>query len=267
MTKKKRIVITITHRNETINILSQYLSKQRSSFDEWHIWFNSQDQELKDNLNKLDAIIIEPGSSNPADKLDNLHFFYKEDSVDNNSNYLKLDDDIVWLEPNFVDKMFMCREANDINFLIYSNIINNAVLSNIHMRIGAIPWDAKCGYYFLDPTGWGNPLFAESIHNTFLSDIKTDSYNKWHFNQWNLDYKELVSINSICWRGEDLAIVAPTMINSDEFWLCNYGPSAVNKNSIIMGNSICAHYAFHTQKTYLDSTNILEQYKNLAFSV
>lgn len=265
---KKRIVITITHRTDTIEILSHYLNKQRTSFDEWHIWLNSSDEEIKKYLSQqLDAIIIQPDRSNPLDKLENLHIFYKQDAVDINTNYLKLDDDIVWLEPSFIENIFSKREVDSEHFLIYPNIINNSVLSNIHMRFGNIPWNDRCWYNFMDPVGWGNPLFAEMLHNIFISDLKNNTYHKWHFNRWNLDYKEQISINSICWTGADFSRFAQTMVGNDEFWINNYGPSLVNKQSIIDGSMICSHYAFHPQKSHLDSTSILEEYKKLAYSV
>jgi hypothetical protein len=265
---KKRIITTITHRIDTINILAKHLTKQRSSFDEWHIWFNSFDQELKHQLSRLNAYIFSPKNSNPLDKLDNLHKFYKEDGVDPNANYLKLDDDIVWMEPNFINKMFDYREQySEKYFLIYPNIINNGILSNIQMRFGNIPWNDRCWYNFMDSVGWGNPIFAENLHNLFLQAIKNKSYNTWHFNKWVLDYKEQLSINAISWTGKDFQTFGSTITGNDEFWINVYGPSILNKPSVILGDMICVHYAFHPQKSHLDTTNILEEYEKLANSV
>lgn len=267
--RKKRIVVTITHRQDTIELLSQHLSKQRSSFDEWHIWLNSSDTDVIDYMQKLqDCHIILPENSNPLDKLNNLHLFYKKDSVDLTANYIKLDDDIVWLEPNFIDKLFNYREQyQDKYLLIYPNIINNAIISTLHMRFGHIPWHDRCWYNYMDPIGWGSPIFAEDIHRLFLNSIYNNTYQDWYFDQWHLDDRELVSINSISWTGTDFATLAPTIINSDEFWINNYGPSVINKKSVIIGQPICVHYAFNPQKTHLDTTNILNQYKKLAYSV
>ena len=264
----KRIVVTITHRTDSIHLLANYLYKQKHSFDEWHVWLNSKDNNVVEEVNKLDCIIIKPDKSHPLDKLNNLHLFYKQDSIDPNANYLKIDDDIIWMEPNFIDKAFIAREKYSQDyFLIYPNIINNAIISTLHMRFGHIPWNDRCWYNFMDPVGWGNPLFAEHLHRLFLNDITNNTYTNWYFDKWNLDDREQVSINSILWTGSDFQKVAPTITGPDEFWINNYGPSLTNKKSIILGDMLCVHYSFQPQKAHLDSTNILEEYKKLAYSV
>ena len=268
MDKRKRVIITITHRLDTIHILEKYLIKQRQNYDEWHLWVNSDNEEIKTELSKIDASIIRPSVFKPEDGLHNLYHFYQTDSMDHNTNYLKLDDDIVWLEPNFIDKIFNYREYYQNNyFLIFSNIVNNAIISNIQMRFGNFLWNNNTFYNYLDPTGWANPLFAEELHRKFLNHINDNTYNLWHFNKWILDWREMVSINSVCWSGEDFSKVIPYMQGVDEFWINTYGPSMTNKNSVILGDIICSHYAFHPQKQHLDSTDILEHYKKLADSV
>lgn len=268
MNTRKRNIITITHRLDTIHILSKYLARDRKHFDEWHIWANTHDEHILTELSKLDAKIITHPQSQPMDGVENLHFFYKEDSFAIDTDYLKLDDDIIWLEPNFIDKIFNYRDQyRHEYFLIFPNIINNAVLSNINMRLGNFPWHNSCWYNVLDPTGWGNPLFAEELHRKLLNHIHDTSYNNWHFNKWVLDWRDNVSINAICWTSEDFAKVAPHIQGFDESWINNYGPSITNKHSIIIGDIICSHYAFHIQKAHLDSTTILEEYKKIADSV
>lgn len=267
MSRTKRVIITITHRTDTIQILAKYLSKQRSSFDEWHIWANTSDNNVLDLLNSLDAKIIRPERSNPKDALHNLHWFYKQDSYDENTDYLKLDDDIVWLEPEFVEKIYNRRQLYNQYFLIAPNIINNAVINHLHMRFGTIPWHDRCWYGYMDAFAWGNPIFAETIHRSFLSDISNNCYQKWYFNKWVLDMREQISINAVCWRNTDMAKIANFIDGGDEYWINNYGPIATDKHSCIVGDILCAHYSFHVQKTHLDTTDILEQYKNLADSV
>lgn len=265
---RKRTVITITHRLDSINILSKYLKSQRNSYDEWHVWANTEDETILKELSSLDAKIITLPDTKPIDGVHNLHHFYKVDSFEVDTDYLKLDDDVVWLEPNFIDQMFDHRDIyRDKYFLIFPNIINNAVLSNINMRLGNFPWHNMCWYNILDPTGWGNPLFAEELHNMLIDHIKNNTYNELHFNKWVLDWRDQVSINSICWTGEDMAKVTPYMSGFDEYWINNYGPSITNKNSVVIGHPICAHYAFHIQKAHLDTTPILDEYKKLADSV
>ena len=49
----------------------------------------------------------------------------------------------------------------------------------------------------------------------------------------------------------------------EEVWINKKGTRLLNKNNVIIGNAYCIHYAFWTQREYLDSTNILNRYKKL----
>lgn len=268
MRTNKRIIITITHRLDYVHILQKNLAKQRDSYDEWHLWVNTADESVLEELQKIDAHIIKPDIFKPEDGLHNLYHFYQIDSMNHDTDYLKLDDDIIWFEPNFIDKIFNYREFyRNKYFLLFSNTINNAIISNIQMRLGNFLWNNHTFYNYLDPVGWASPLFAEELHKKLLQHINDNTYNLWHFNKWVLDWREMVSINSICWSGEDFSKVIPYMQGVDEFWINTYGPSMTNKNSVILGDILCSHYAFHPQKQYLDQTDILDQYKKLADSV
>lgn len=268
MKNNKRVITTITHRLDTIEILSRHLQAQRDQFDEWHIWANTKDAKVLSVLHTMPAKIISPSKSNPLDGLHNVHFFYKEDAIETNTDYLKIDDDVVWLEPNFIKTMFEHKERyRDDFFLIFPCIINNAVISHILMRNGIIPWHDRCWYGYMDAVAWGSSLFAENLHRLFLSCIYNNSYPDWHFKKWILDPREQVSINAICWSGDDMLKIVQSLNGPDEFWLNNYGPSMLNKQSLITGDTICSHYSFHVQKNHLDKTSILDEYKKLSDSV
>ena len=57
----------------------------------------------------------------------NIFRFFKYAS-DPNSVYIRLDDDVLYLEPNFCKKMFNFRIENKEPFVVFGNIINNAVI-------------------------------------------------------------------------------------------------------------------------------------------
>jgi hypothetical protein len=265
----KRIIVTPAGRKRYMALLAEHLAKQRSSFDEWHIWQNTENIEDIQFFNTLDAKIIIPPNSNPSIGSYNIGNFYLIDSTDSNSLYLRLDDDIVWMESNFINKMFEYREKNKENFLIFANTINNSICSHLQMRFGSIPWSDLLGYSCFDAVSWGSPIFAEKIHNLFISNI--NQYNKYYFSDWNLYMSERVSVNAISWRGSDFSlfhgdVTTPTTKNApdEEDWLTKYGPTiSGNKRSVIYGQCLCSHYSYFTQREYLDKTNILSRYVDL----
>ena len=261
----KRIIVTPAGRERYISLLNQHLQKQRSSFDEWHLWLNTESDTDIDFLNKLDANIITIENSDPKKKNLNLNGFYEIDSWDSDSLYLKLDDDIVWMEPNFIDKMFSTREQNTSNFLIFANTINNSTCSHLHMRNGQIEWSDLAGYSPSDSVFWSNPSYAEKIHNHFLSNII--NYQSFYTQNWYLFMNERVSINAVSWRWSDFANFKGFIDGDDELFLTYHGPSrALNKRSLIYGEALCSHYSYKTQMEYLDNTDILSRYNKLLVS-
>jgi hypothetical protein len=263
----KRIIVTPAGRKKYMDLLAKHLAKQRSSFDEWHIWQNTENIEDIQFFNTLDAKIIIPKISDPKLKNVNLNNFYAIDSFDEDTLYLKLDDDIVWMEPDFIDKMFSLREQNNTNFLIFANTINNSTCGHLHMRNNQIPWNDMAGYNTFDSIFWSSPLYAESVHHTFLSNAK--DFTKFYFSDWHLFLNERVSINAVAWRGSDFAFFNGFIDGEDELFLTYHGPSrALGKRSFIYGQALCSHYSYKTQMEYLDRTKLLERYIKIAnFSV
>lgn len=258
----KRIIVTPAGRKRYMNLLADHLSKQRNSFDEWHIWQNTENIEDIKFFKQLDAKIIIPPISDPKLKNVNLNNFYLIDSCEQNSLYLKLDDDIVWMEPNFIHKMFTIREQNNSNLLIFANTINNSNCSHLHMRCNQIPWNDLAGYNTFDSIFWSSPLYAESVHKTFLSNVH--DFTKFYFSDWHLFINERVSINAISWRGSDFQLFNGVIDGEDEHFLTYHGPSRVlGKKSFIYGQALCSHYSYKTQVEYLDTTNLLTRYSKL----
>lgn len=275
----KKIIVTLTHRIKNIEFFAKLLDKQLDSFDEWHIWFNSKNNNERARIQLLidgrKGKIIEPQYSDPDKGLANVPAFWKIDSTDSDAMYIKFDDDIVWMENNLIQKLFDFKLNHPNYFIVSANVINNAVISYLHMRFGHIPLNhfdtsnfvnkIPCTDNFLCHNGWANPIIAEYIHKIFIEDIKNNNISKWYFPNWILDPQQMLSINTICWMGQDMntLLSAMNMGENDEYFIMNYGTARTGKRNIVYGNAVSSHYAFHTQKSYLDSTEILKSYHDL----
>ena len=53
----------------------------------------------------------------------------------------------------------------------------------------------------------------------------------------------------------------------EEEWLSNVRPHSLGKGTLVAGGLIVAHFAFYPQRSLLDQTDILAQYKKYGFSV
>jgi hypothetical protein len=116
----------------------------------------------------------------------------------------------------------------------------------------------------LDKNGWSSGEIAEQKHNNFIKSIHNLDIDKFKFKKWVLNRHERVSINCISWLGSEFEKFGGEVGYDEEQWLSVDKPRQLNKYNIIYGEPLCAHYAFCTQRDYLDNrTNILQVYNNL----
>ena len=108
--------------------------------------------------------------------------------------------------------------------------------------------------------GWKDPYFAENVHLDFLSKYKNQTF---YIPNCYINNDERVSINVISWRGDEFSKFGGIVHGDEEHWLSVIKPQSINKFNKIIGNTLFVHYAFFTQRDYLDTTNILNEYKTI----
>ena len=159
----KRIVVTPAGRQSYLQLLYQHLASQKNYFDEWRLWLNTvhePDIAFCRELAARHSWIKPVELTVPHAGGHSIHSFYKN-CVDPSAAYLRIDDDVVWLEDDFVDKMFDYRLRHPEFFLVFGNIVNNAVISHIYQRCGLVDYTyGNCLYDCLCAVGWASPDFA-----------------------------------------------------------------------------------------------------------
>ncbi len=268
----KRIITTPAGRKRYMEILLTYLKKQKNSFDEYHIWLNTLNTEdisyLKGLSEEYEWIkLIEPSVEYSGNL--SIYTFFKSYAKENEV-YLRLDDDIVFMEDGAMDRIFKFRIDNPQYFLVYGNIFNNSVITHIHQRIGAISLERGFNPYKCftegDGTaamGWEDGVFAAFIHENFIEDVKQNTLNKYKFPKWILAEYQRVSINCISWLGSEFAKFSGEVGKDEEQWLSVDKPKSIKKPNVIYGDAIFSHYAFHTQRPFMDESNFVKKYREL----
>lgn len=266
-----RIVVTPAGRERYLALLYRHLKAQRADFDEWHLWLNTPhgpDIKYCENLAaKHDWIKTRPLTVPFAQNL-SIHSFFPE-CTDPDSVYLRLDDDIVWLQPGFVREIFDFRLKRPEFFLVYANILNNAITSHIYQRNGAVSGAfGIAGYDCLDRVGWASPLFGNLLHSEFAASVRDGTaLTRWRcFHLWRLFFYERVSINAISWLGSEFARFGGKVLADEEHWLSCHRPVEIQKINAIYGNALCAHFAFHPQRDQIEfaGDQLLALYSELA---
>lgn len=266
----KCVVVTPAGRRQYLEILFAHLQKQKPAFDEWHLWMNTSVKEDVSYMQSLASanswirLVHHPRSDVSKGSLNIINFF--DYAVDPNTIYLRLDDDIVWLEDGFVSKFYHQRLSNPHYFLVFANIINNAIITHLHQRSGAFWLNDKFVEYSCMGNGWNDVDIVTRLHEAFIEDVKLGSLDKWRrsFNTWiALDF-ERISINAIAWFGQDMNMVDRTQNEDEEEYLSSVYPKMARKYNLVVGQPLCVHYAFYTQRPHLDTTNVLTKYRELA---
>jgi hypothetical protein len=264
----KKIIVIPAGRKRYLEILLKYLIAYKNEFDELRLWLNTENKDDIDYMvsmsNKYDFITTQEAKI-PRNGCIIYHYF--KECIDENAVYLRLDDDIVFIERNAINKIFEFRINNPDYFLVYGNIINNAIISHLHQRKGLLPKNPFISYSALSEIGWKDPKYGEIIHNLFIEKINKNEIDNYYLDNWILLEFERVSINVISFLGKDFKEFNGNVGINEELWLSCDKPKELNRPNIIFGKSIFTHYAFFTQRIHLDNTDVLKKYNDLCLNI
>jgi len=264
MIENKKVVIVIPYgRKRYTEILLSHLMREIDIIDEIRFWLNTSDYSdiawVKSLKHPKITIDEREGLLNFG-TFHAIHYFFNR-CTEPDTVYIRIDDDIVWLDNNFIKTLATYRIHNPEPFLVYPNIVNNAIIDFIHQKNGALKASFEIGYACMDKIGWDEPLVAEEKHDNFLSSL--DNLDKFRFDIWVLQHYERCSINCIAWLGEEFAKFHGVVEPDEEQWLSVTKPQQILKPCVVYGQPICVHFSFYTQRQHLDKTGILERYKEL----
>tara|TARA_Y100000389_G_C17322202_1_gene443688 strand:- start:2 stop:799 length:798 start_codon:yes stop_codon:yes gene_type:complete len=243
------IIVTPAGRKIYLEKLYKHLCNQKTDFKEWHLWVNTYDQndieymKVLEKENNWIKLVYTNLIKNISRNL-NIHKFFRY-AVDPDTVYIRLDDDIVWLENNFIKKLSTFRIENPEFFLVYANIVNNNVIDHIHQNNGAIQNVPNIDNHCMG-NSWKNASFAHEIHTQFINARKNNNIDIWKFKPQLTNSR--VSINAISWIGPSFSEFAEDRARDEEQFLsCDY-PRLMKKMNIIYGDALCVHLGFHTQR-------------------
>lgn len=273
MWKGKRVVIvTPAGRRAYLSLLLPQVLGLMPFVDEYRLWLNTTngadiefiEQAARDNPGKVFVDRLPPGVSPRGS--DTIHHFFVN-CVETDCVYIRVDDDVVLLDDkaafiNFLDY----RISRPDLLLVFATILNNAVVTHLLQRRQALPTtNGIAGYQCMDSVGWRDGNFARCVHEAVLGELeRTNSLEAFRSaDTWHLMHDERVSINAISWLGEAFATFKGKVDMQEEEWLCQRCPSLTGKKNAIFGGFCVVHYAFYTQRPYLDTTDILDRYSRI----
>jgi hypothetical protein len=267
----KCVVVTPAGRRRYIEILYRYLKSQRAQFNTWQLWLNTtvqEDIEYMRMLERENSWIKCIKAEWPINGNYSIGHFFRH-TITPDTIYIRLDDDVVYLEPDFIRTLYTQRLLHKEPLFVYPNIINNAIVSHLHYKNNLIAYSAGVpGYDCLDNHGWKSGEFSEAMHAAFIDSIKTNKIDKWKSSFTThvpVDYAR-VSINSIAWFGSIMGKIYHLIPRGDEEQnIAVIIPKLFKTPNLIVNTPLCAHFAFFTQRKHLEEhTTVLQQYAELA---
>ncbi len=277
----KVIICTPAGREKYLSIFKNYIYRKMNSglVDEWQLWqntINPQDiayleamaaENPKVKICKIDEPITM--LSQPSWNSLQTHKFLNKFAQDDDAIYIRFDDDIVFIEDNFIEKMVEARINNPNAFVIYPNIINSTICTSWHQEIGALSEEHgivrreradDLDWAYLDEFNYSDSGLCDHIHKTFQKRFRENSLSAYYLpSRYFDDYKHF-SICSICWWGRDHIQCGYV----EEPQMAHELPMKYGRPVWFCGNALAVHFSYHTQKAFIETTNHLDFYREIS---
>lgn len=229
-------------------------------YDIWVNTYNGADIEFFKRLaEKFPKINLVWQPDGVVDGIKSINAFYK-DCIDENTIYFKIDDDLLWMEPDGIKKMVEFRVEHPEYFLVSPLVINNSLSTYLLQMRNKIKLDMYYNSCSNHPILWESAHFAAQLHTWFMDNfLSTNKWDELHVGMQPMAMTRF-SINAVLWFGKDLKKINGIIHGDDEEFMSSKYPTMIAKANCWNGNVIAAHFAFYPQRNYLDSQNFLERY-------
>lgn len=231
--------------------------------DRYDIWINTHNGADIEFFKQLAAkypvvnLVWQPDGYVSGNK--SINAFYKK-CTEEKTIYFKMDDDIVWMEPNAIQRMVDFRIDNPQYFLVSPLVINNSLSTYLLEIANKIKLNEYYNSYSSHPILWKSGEFASQLHQWFIDKyLSVEKYSDLHVGKHEMGMTRF-SINAILWFGEDLRRISGIVPGDDEEYLSCIYPTQLGVSNCWNGDVIFSHFAFFTQREQLDKQSILEQY-------
>jgi hypothetical protein len=282
------VSVTPAGRRRYLEILVPYLLANRQHLAEHLFWLNTRNPYDIVYINRLVAQYPDFFKVSSREVFEDRHighciWQYWQECVDEKTVYIRLDDDICFIDKDAIPKLIAYRLSNPDPFLVYGNVVNNALCSHIHQARGVIPesW-GHVEFECLDRVGWLKSIFPARVHRLFIEDLRTGNADRWKFPSVTLTEYQRFSINVVSWFGKDLRQVDELHVQDlrtldlthpetgedlahEEPFISQCVPARFGRPCVICGDALFSHFAFQSQRLHLEEhTALLDWYAALS---
>lgn len=279
----KVVVVTPAGRERYLSFFKKYIYAEmdKGLVDGWQLWQNTVKQSDIDYLASMEAENAKvkrfyiPNLQAVNENSDSARcgefFLYAQDD---NTIYIRFDDDIVWYEPGTLEKICIARIEHPDALFIYPNIINSTICTSWHQASGVLGTEAGLvkqqkdnpgdpNHAYLDEFNYTDSKLIDLIHDTFKKNYEANTLSAYYLPSRSLDDYQHFSICSVAWWGKDKLDGTGY---PEEPWVSWDEPARLGRPNYFVGDALMLHYSYHTQRPYLESCSPekLEFYKDLS---
>lgn len=233
--------------------------------DRYDLWINTAvpaDLAFFEGLARADGrvrLVPHPKGAKPSvEEIGAFSHF----AMDADTIYVRLDDDIVWIEPGFFETLLAFRIANPEYFHVMPLILNNAMCSYILQTFGKLSASREFTSTCLCKVGWRDPEVAVQLHRLVLDLIRRGEVDRLHCGPVEIALARF-SINCISWFGHDMAASGGVVGVNEEEELSASIPARLRRRNAFITDTAVSHFAFYSQREVVDVSGILESYEAL----
>lgn len=265
-------------RERTVSLLVKYMERdvERGLVDEYLIYMNTDDDQASDRAygyalaEQHDWIrIIERPERHPGPKQRSTGYFYRY-ATDPETVYVRFDDDVVYVHEDAVENLVRARLQMPAPTAVFPVIFNNAIVSHFLQACGRVPMEwGEVKPYCMDPMGWANGPFAVKLHELLLDHIERGHVEDLYLYQdFPIAPGTQFSVSCFASLGSMYAglpagpgVLVP---DEEEAFHTVHHPLAIGAPNILRGDAVVSHFSFFPQHPFLNNTDLLDRYRDLA---
>lgn len=241
-----------------------YRKMKEGLIEEWQLWLNTVDEDdikylysMEKENPKVKVYTIDEEITPTWETYNALqtYKFFKY-AHDDDTIYIRLDDDIVWIEEGAIEKICRARINAPKAYMITPNIINSTLCTSFHQEIGALDESAgKVKRYtkedpdwaYLDSFNYSDSDLIDHIHATFKKRYEEGSTSAYYLPNISYDEYQRFSICCVAWWGKDHIEIGYI----EEPQIAYQIPKELERPNFFVGDALLLHYAYHTQRKHL----------------
>jgi hypothetical protein len=233
--------------------------------DRWDLWVNTSDKAdlaFLQGLARMDGrvrLVPQPDGAEPS--VGALCAFSRL-AMDPGTIYIRLDDDLVWADAAFPERLLAFRVAQREHFLVMPLILNNAICSHLLQSLGKLRYSRHVTSSCTDGAAWRDPHSALVLHRFLLPRLARGEQARLASGPIPIALNRF-SINCVCWFGEDMALAGGVKGPDEEEELSAEIPTRLRRTCCFQTDVAVAHFAFYTQREATDASEVLAGYAAL----